>query len=76
MHLRTTGLDVGEDVSVIVVDGISGVVLVGTLSYGIGAFLGCFAVNISIYWQYLEGFEPILNINTFREFHNHPMDNP
>ena len=31
--------------------------------YGIGAFLGCFAVNIPIYWQYLEGFEPILNIN-------------
>ena len=34
--------------------------------YGIGAFLGCFAVNIPIYWQYLEGFEPILNINPKR----------
>ena len=32
--------------------------------YVIGAFLGCFAVNIPIYWQYLEGFEPILNINS------------
>ena len=32
--------------------------------YGIGAFLGCFAVNIPIYWQYLEGLEPILNINS------------
>ena len=37
MHLRTTGLDVGEDVSVIVVDGISGVVLVGTLENVVGS---------------------------------------
>ena len=37
MHLRTTGLDVGEDVSVIVVDGISGVVLVGTLDNDVGS---------------------------------------
>ena len=29
-------------------------------------FLACFAVNIPIYWQYLEGFEPILNINPQR----------
>ena len=32
--------------------------------YVIGAFLACCAVNIPIYWQYLEGFEPILNINS------------
>ena len=48
----------------------------GSALYGIGAFLACFAVNIPIYWQYLEGFEPRCSISILREFQNHPTADP